>query len=343
MHDGKTGVMGVMKFTEPGPVVALRFDMDANDVIEAEDEGHRPFREGFVSVNKGAMHACAHDGHTAVGLAVAEALAKLKNELKGTVKLIFQPGEEGSRGAKSMATKGILDDVNYFIAMHIGLNSKVTGQMTCCVGGFLATSKIDATFTGVPAHAGVAPETGKNALLAAAAATLNLHAISRHSKGASRINVGQLTGGTGRNVIPASAVLKLETRGSDTNIDKYMCDEAIRIIKAAALMHDVEVKIVHPGGAAYAANDAALVKKLEKVAADTGIFKEIVPTIDLGGSEDCTYLMDRVQQKGGQAVYTMIGSAMPAGHHHHHFDFDEESMFLGTVFLTSAAVALLNE
>jgi aminobenzoyl-glutamate utilization protein A len=343
MQGGKTGIMAVMKFKEPGPVVALRFDMDANDVVEGEDDNHRPYREGFASVNKGVMHACGHDGHTATGLAVAEALVKLKDDLKGTVKLIFQPAEEGVRGAKSMATRGIVDDVNYFIGMHVGLNSKETGQMSCCVGGFLATSKLDAIFTGAPAHAGVAPETGKNALLAAAAATLNLHAISRHSKGASRINVGYLNGGTGRNVIPANAILKLETRGGDTSINEYMCKEAIRVLEASAAMYDVEIKILHTGGAACVENDAALVKRLEKVAQDTAIFKEIVPSCDLGGSEDCTYLMDRVQQKGGQATYVMIGAAMSAGHHHHYFDFDEECMFLGTVFLTSAAVALLNE
>ena len=71
MHGGKTGVVGVMNFAKPGPTVALRFDMDALGAIEAQTDDHRPFQEKFASVNKGAMHACAHDGHTAIGLAVA--------------------------------------------------------------------------------------------------------------------------------------------------------------------------------------------------------------------------------------------------------------------------------
>ena len=95
MAGGQTGVVGVMAFARPGPVVALRVDMDANDLVEAAEDKHRPFKEGFASINKGAMHACGHDGHTAVGLSMAEVLARVKNELAGTVKLIFQPAEEG--------------------------------------------------------------------------------------------------------------------------------------------------------------------------------------------------------------------------------------------------------
>jgi len=179
----------------PGPTVALRVDMDANDLIEAAEEKHRPFREGFASVNKGAMHACGHDGHTATGLGVAEVLAGLKDRLAGTVKLIFQPAEEGVRGAKAMVARGVVDDVKYVVGAHLGINLKKTGQVACRTEGFLATTKLDAVFTGKPAHAGGAPEQGRNAVLAAATATLNLHAISRHSQGASRINVGVIQGG----------------------------------------------------------------------------------------------------------------------------------------------------
>ncbi|WP_312202578.1 M20/M25/M40 family metallo-hydrolase, partial [Anaerospora hongkongensis] len=112
MQGGKTGVMGVLHFAQPGPVVAFRFDMDANDVLEATADEHRPWREGFASVNSGAMHACGHDGHTSIGLTLAEVLAEAKQQLAGTVKLIFQPAEEGVRGAKAMVSRGIVDDVD---------------------------------------------------------------------------------------------------------------------------------------------------------------------------------------------------------------------------------------
>jgi aminobenzoyl-glutamate utilization protein A len=132
--------------------------------------------------------------------------------------------------------------------------------------GFLATSKYDAVFTGVPAHAGAAPETGKNALLAAAAAVLNLQAISRHSEGVSRINVGVMTAGTGRNVIPPNATIKFETRGLTTKINEYVADEALRIIQGAALMQGVEVSVSEMGGAAGCSNSPELVESVTKTA-----------------------------------------------------------------------------
>ena len=96
--DGFTGVIGILDCGE-GPVIAMRFDIDALGVSEDRTEIHRPTREGFCSVNDGVMHACGHDGHTAVGLGVAEILMSLREQLHGRIKLIFQPAEEGVRGA----------------------------------------------------------------------------------------------------------------------------------------------------------------------------------------------------------------------------------------------------
>ncbi len=96
----------------------VTFDIDANDLDEAQDVDHRPFREGFSSINKGAMHACGHDGHAAVGLALAELIANCSNTLKGRIKLIFQPAEEGTRGARVMVEKGVVDDVTIFLGTY---------------------------------------------------------------------------------------------------------------------------------------------------------------------------------------------------------------------------------
>lgn len=341
MGGGMTGVVGILRFAKPGPTVALRFDMDANDAVEAQDDGHRPYREGFASVNKGAMHACAHDAHTAVGLAVAEVLIKLKDELAGTVKLIFQPAEEGVRGAKAMMVKGVVDDVDVVLGMHFGVNLRKTGQMACNTGGFLATTKLDAVFTGVPAHAGAAPETGRNALLAASAAVLNLHAISRHSQGASRVNVGVMQAGTGRNVIPANAVIKLETRGTTSVINEYVYGEAVRVIKGAAEMYGVKVEMAEMGGAAGCESDPALVERIHQVADRSGLFGEILSFGNIGGSEDCTYFMERVQQRGGLAAYVMVGTELAAGHHDFRFDINEDAMPMGTALIALVAADVL--
>lgn len=149
----------------------------------------------------------------AAGLGTAIILSEIKDRLSGTVKLIFQPGEEGSRGAAAMEAAGILEGVDYIFGGHIGFQARRSGDLICGTRGFLATTKLDVTFAGKPAHAGSAPEEGRNALRAAAACALNLHAISRHGQGASRINVGSLHAGQGRNVIPPNAVLQLEPVG----------------------------------------------------------------------------------------------------------------------------------
>ena len=341
MRGGKTGVVGIMQFAKPGPTVALRFDMDANDATESTETKHRPVREGFASVNKGAMHACAHDGHTTVGLTVAKLLAAAKDELAGTIKLIFQPAEEGVRGAKAMAVAGVVDDVDYVLGMHFGVTMRKVGQLACKTIGFLATTKIDAVFTGLPAHAGAAPETGRNAMLAATTAVLNLHAISRHSQGASRINVGVMQAGSGRNVIPANAVIKFETRGTTSAINEYVRDEAVRIIEGAASMYGCTVTMQEMGGAAGGVNDEDLVTRLRQYAEKTNIFSEIAEAGNIGGSEDCTYFMERVQQRGGKAAYMMIGTELAAGHHDFLFDFNEEVLPKAAEFISGAAADLL--
>jgi aminobenzoyl-glutamate utilization protein A len=341
MQGGRTGIVATMRFAAAGPVVALRFDMDANDVTEDTAAAHFPCQEGFASVHTAAMHACGHDGHTTVGIAVAKLLAAWRDELQGTVKLIFQPAEEGVRGAKAMVENGDVDDVDYMLGAHFGFKMKKTGQIACNVKGFLATSKYDARFTGVPAHAGAAPETGKNALLASACAALNLHAISRHSAGVSRINVGSLEAGSGRNIIGDKALLKLETRGATSDINAYMEKEALRIIKAAAQMYDVQVDIKKMGGAAGGNNSPELADYIQQKAEQLGIFQEVVGACDFGASEDFSYFMERVQQHDGQAAYMMIGANLAAGHHDSHFDFDEKALVNAVQVLACLAVGLL--
>lgn len=341
MAGGKTGVVGVLRSGRPGPTVAMRFDMDAVDTVEDETPEHRPWREGFASVNRGAMHACGHDGHTAIGLAVAEILISQKAKLAGTVKLIFQPAEEGVRGAKAMTESGVVDDVDVLIGLHLGGPLRKTGQMCCNTPGFLATSKLDAIFTGIPAHAGAAPEQGKNAALAAAAAMLNLHAISRHSQGHSLVNVGVIQGGTGRNVVPANAVLKLETRGANSEINRYVYNAAREVILGAAAMYGVKAEIREVGAAAGMESSPELVRKLKEFADASGLFDDVRQSVLNSGSEDCSFFMERVQQHGGQAAYIGIGTELTAGHHNGGFDINEAALTPAAAFLCSFTASLL--
>lgn len=338
MAGGKTGVLAILRTNRPGKTVAFRFDMDSNDAEETQDAEHRPNQEGFASQHKLAMHACGHDGHTAIGLGTAKLLMQHKNELSGTVKLIFQPAEEGVRGAYAMVNAGIVDDVDYMFGGHLGFKNTVDNTLAAMTGGFLATTKLDVKFKGVSAHAGANPEEGKNALLAAAQAAISLSTISRHSKGSSRINVGTLNAGTGRNVVPDIAELKLETRGLTTEIDQYMAAEATRMLKACAALYDVEVSISVAGKAPAIAEDPELAQEITALMQDKCHYKSIFPYADIGCSEDCGYFMERVQNHGGHASYLMYGTPICAVHHNNHFDFKEDALWRAAAALTEMAI-----
>ncbi len=326
LRGGFTGVVGILRCGE-GPVIGMRFDIDAVDMTESQSPEHRPVREGFASVNPEAMHSCGHDGHASIGLGVAAALVELKDQLRGTVKLVFQPAEEGVRGAKAVVGSGILDDVQYMFAAHLGSGSP-TGSVAGGRGSFLATSKFDAFITGAPAHAGGKPEGGHNALLAAATAAINLYAIPRHSQGATRINVGRLQAGTGRNVIPAQAHLAIETRGYTSELEQHMYNYAVRILENAAAMHGCTLEVRAMGGAISGKSDIELADRTRRIAQRISDFTHVHPGLSGGGgSEDYTYMMARVQANGGQATFISIGADINgAGHHTAEFDFDERAM-----------------
>ena len=337
---GFTGVVGVLKNGD-GPTVGLRFDMDALDIQESSAETHRPACEGFASVSDGVAHACGHDGHTALGLGIAELLMALRDTFQGTVKLIFQPSEEGVRGAKSMVEAGVVDDVNYLLGLHLYSRWNL-GEIECARSNFLATSKFDAIIKGEPAHAGGDPQAGKNALLAAATAVLNLYAIPRHRQGATRINVGKLVAGEGRNVICPEARLVIETRGATTELNDYMVERATRVLTSAAAMYDCTLDIVAMGGAQSATSDVDLASRVEKIAFDLGFVRH--PPEAGGGSEDYTYMMRRVQERGGLATHIGLGAGIDAGGHHTAtFDFDERALVDAVKLLSAVTVDVLKK
>jgi len=305
MRGGFTGVVGILRNGE-GPTVGLRFDMDALPIQESHSSSHHPALEGFASVNEGVMHACGHDAHTAIGLGVAEILASLKQDLRGEVRLIFQPAEEGVRGAKSMVSAGVVEGVDILSGLHV-MSGWAPGEIVSGMGDYAATEKFDVIFKGAPAHAGGSPEKGKNALLAAATAVLNLYAIPRHGDGRTRINVGTLRAGGGRNVICPLAHLVVETRGANNKISAYMYDSAKRVIEAAGAMYDCEVTVKGMGSAPTAKSDPALAKRIERIAGELGSFSCYPPSAS-GGSEDFTYMMLRVQEQGGLAAYIGLGA-----------------------------------
>lgn len=343
MREGYTGVIGILECGE-GPTLAMRFDIDALGMCECEAQSHRPRAEGFASENPGMMHACGHDGHAAIGLGIAQILMAHREELHGTVKLLFQPGEEGARGAGAMVAKGHLDDVDVFIGSHIAPTESLDdGDVTAGTWGSLATVKYDVTFLGEAAHAGGYPEKGHNALLAAASAVLALHAIPRHSGGQSRVNVGTLHAGTGRNVVPDRATMQLEVRGETTEINTFMEESALAACRGAAMMQGCTLETTVMGRAEGQHSDLALIERIGDVV------RRDLPHLRLSseqnarnwGSEDISLMMNRVQAHGGLATYMRVMTPMAGAQHTVTFDFDEAVLGRSVAVFCAAALDIL--
>lgn len=320
-----TGCVAVLDTGRPGPTLAIRFDIDCVPVTECTDNTHVPAKEGFISKNPGFMHACGHDAHMSMGLAVAHWVMDNKDKLSGKIKILFQPAEEGVRGAAGMAASGILDDCDYFLGSHVAMSAK-SGEIATNLYGYLCTTKLDVTFHGKPAHAGACPQEGRNALTAAANATVQMMGISRHSGGMTRINIGQLIAGEGRNVIPSKAVMKLEVRGETGEINQYMVDQVTNICKGIAMSFGVTYEMRKMGEAVDLTADQELVDILNAAGRATPGITVVDKALNFGGSEDATILARRVQAHGGKAAFFLWGSDRPSGHHTSTFDIKESDL-----------------
>lgn len=339
LEGGYTGAVAVLKRGE-GPTVGLRVDIDALPIRESDEEEHAPAAGGFRSEHEGYMHACGHDGHATLGLGVIDAV--LDSDFQGTLKVFFQPSEELISGGKPMAESGHLDDVDYLLAVHLGLDHP-TGEIVAGIDGFLAVHHFRADFTGHPAHAGAKPEEGENAVLAMATAVQNLYSISRHSDGATRINTGVVGGGTATNIIPEESFVDGEVRGETTELMEYMREKTERVLQSAADMHGCDVEVTTEGMAPSARSDDAIRNVVADVAGTTEGVTSVLPSDALGGSEDATFLMQRVQDNGGKAAYVGVGTNHPGGHHTSTFDVDEASLGIGVDVLAGAILRVAEE
>ncbi len=331
MSGGWTGAVAVLDQGE-GPTVGLRVDIDGLPQEESTDREHVPAREGFRS-QTGAMHACGHDAHMTIGLGVLESIKA--SDFSGTFKVFFQPAEEIIGGGKPMAESGHLDDVEYLFALHIGLGYP-SGEIVAGIDDFLAVTQFYTTFEGHPGHAGARPEEGRNAVQAMSTAVGNLYGIERHSDGASRVNAGRVGGGTATNIIPEEAFIHGEVRGETTEIRDYTFGRAEQVFEGAAVSHDCSVDIEIEGEAPSAESDTELIELVQSAAQSHPDVERATRRGKIGGSEDATFLMKRVQENDGLATYACIGTNHPGGHHTSTFDVDEKSLGLGVDVLTEA-------
>lgn len=192
------------------------------------------------------------------------------------------------------------------------------------------------TFTGRQAHASAAPEEGRNALLAAAAATLGLHALPRFAAADTRVNVGVLRAGTAPNIVAAHAELLAELRSPDGRV----CDELERraraVLDGAATAHGVEVTVERIGASTTAGCDPGVVTTVAAAARGVPGVTHVADTHPIGASDDATLLMRAVQERGGEATYVGFGASSPAPHHSPEFDIDETALPIAVTTLERA-------
>jgi aminobenzoyl-glutamate utilization protein A len=199
------------------------------------------------------------------------------------------------------------------------------------------------TFDGEPAHAGGAPNEGRNALQAMSTAIQNLYAIPRHADGKTRINVGQVHADNAQNVICEEARMRVEVRGEDADLNDYMMAKADRVVEHAAGMHDVDFDTSLYGMTTTFENDQSVVETVMDAAETVEAVDQVCGRSPFGGSEDASFLVRRVQENGGVASYVGIGASNPAGHHTAYFDIEEESLDIGVDVITESVRRLADD
>ena len=322
---GKTGVVGTLRGENDGKSIALRADMDALPIQETSDIPYK-------SKNDGIMHACGHDGHTAMLLGTAEALSKQTDKLNGMVKFFFQPAEEGQGGAKYMIDDGALTDVDEVYGIHLW-NYQKYGTLGVKPGPIMAAADIfEITIKGKGGH-GAAPQGTQDAVLIAAHLIQTLQTIvSRNTNPieSTVVTVGQINGGYNFNIIADTVNMKGTTRAYTEDNRQLIKERMVEIISGTEKTFGAKIDFDYVDGYPPTINDPKAAENLLNAA------KEIVgdgagyPYLSMGG-EDFSYFLQKVP-----GCYFLVGSApkdrepLSVPHHCSHFDIDERALLVGS-------------
>jgi amidohydrolase len=350
---GITGVVGILKGDKPGPVVALRADMDGLPVIERTAV---PFASkvttSYNGSETGVMHACGHDSHVAILMGVAQVLANQKEFLQGTVKFIFQPAEEGvpkgeEGGAELMVKEGVLQnpDVDVIFGLHI--NSQLeSGKISYRPGGiFAGVGDLKITITGTPSH-GAEPWSAADPVVTAAQIIVNLQTIvSRNvniTQNPAVVTIGSIHGGNRSNIIPEEVTL-LGTVRTLSAADEKLVFERIRLIATkTAEANGAKALVELPYSSHYpvTVNDPDLTEKMLPTLKSAAGASNVILIAPETGSEDFSFFANEVP-----GFYFYIGG-MPKGmdpkvaapHHTPEFYLDESGFITGVHALVQLVV-----
>jgi len=334
----ETGVVAILEGERPGPVALLRFDMDALPVTEQTGAE-------YASLNPGVMHACGHDGHTAIGLTVARLLHAHREELAGTVKLVFQPAEEGLGGAPRMIEAGTLQNPSpdFSLALHLW-NEKALGWLGVASGPTMAAAEIfQLRLVGKGGH-GAVPNLAIDPIVAAAQLISSLQSIVARNVSplqSAVVSVTTIHGGDAFNVIPSQVEITGTIRTFDPLVRQRVLERFHELVAGLAgafnCQADLDLQSITPA----LVNDPRVAARLQSVAGDLFPDSELDTHYRTMGSEDMSFFMQEIP-----GCFFFIGSANPekgldAAHHHPRFDFDERALSRAAALMASAAVELL--
>jgi hippurate hydrolase len=332
----ETGVVGKLITDEHAKTVALRADMDALPVTE--ETGLT-----FASQNPGIMHACGHDGHTAIILGAAAILKKSPPE--GNVVFIFQPAEEGDGGAKPMIEQGALEGVDAIYGGHIESNYQL-GEIGIKTGIHTShTDAFDIRVTGKGGHA-ARPHEAVDAVLIASRIVMNLQTIiSREVDPVhpSVLTIGYIRSGTVNNAIAEKAVLKGTIRTTDESVRNQIAEKIRKMASSLAILHDAEIKVIFKPGYPPIINDETASKYALHVAEKlVGRDKTIAIAYPSLGGEDFSYYLQQIP-----GCFVRFGAAKEghemASSHSPKFDFDEEVLRVGAAYMSELVRYTINK
>jgi amidohydrolase len=322
----KTGIVATIEGNRSGKVLAIRADMDALPIQEANEVPYR-------SQHDGKMHACGHDGHVAIALGTAYYLAQHR-DFPGTVKIIFQPAEEGPGGAKPMIEEGVLTNpkVDAIIGLHLW-NNLPLGKVGVRSGALMAAVEcFRCTILGKGGHGAMPNRTIDSIVVASQIVNTLQTIVSRNVDplDSAVVSVGEFHAGTALNVIADSAKISGTVRYFNPNLEKFIGERIEAIIAGICQSHgatyDLDYWQLYPP----VINDRAMSELVSSVATEvveTPI--GVVPECQTMGGEDMSFFLQQVP-----GCYFFLGSAnlskgLSYSHHHPRFDFDETALGMG--------------
>lgn len=335
---GRTGVVGLLEGAADGPTVMLRFDMDA---LPIHEETGLP----FASQHPGRMHACGHDGHTAIGMGVATLLAERQAELAGRVKFVFQPAEEVGAGAQAMIADGALADPRPDVAFGLHLWSQYpVGQAVIRSGPQWASAdRFDIEIVGRGTH-GALPHTGVDAVVVAAYAVVQLQSVISRSLDPLQpavLTIGTLHTGGAFNVVAERVQMSGTLRTFDEAVRTGVIDRMHAVLQGVTAAHGASYTLRFSEYVPPLANHPEPTERLRRVAAAILGEEAISEGTLITAAEDMAEFLKRVP-----GCYFVLG-ARPAGaergepHHSPRFNIDEAALPLGAAILAAAAASYL--